>query len=62
MKSDIIIIGGGIMGSAAAYFFGVSGRAGDVTVIEPDPTYAIAPNPPPGRAGTSAPPINARET
>ena len=45
MKSDIIIIGGGIMGSAAAYFLGVSGRAGAVSVIEPDPTYAKATTP-----------------
>ena len=45
MKSDIIIIGGGIMGSAAAYFLGIDGRAGAVTVIEPDPTYAKATTP-----------------
>jgi glycine/D-amino acid oxidase-like deaminating enzyme len=45
MKSDIIIIGGGIVGSAAAYFLGISGRAGVVTVIEPDPTYRRASTP-----------------
>lgn len=45
MKSDIVIIGGGIMGSAVAYFLGTSGRAGTVTVIEPDPTYAQASTP-----------------
>ncbi len=33
------------MGSAAAYFLGISGRAGVVTVIEPDPTYAKASTP-----------------
>lgn len=45
MKSDIVIIGGGIMGSAAAYFLALDGRAGSVTVVEPDPTYARATTP-----------------
>jgi glycine/D-amino acid oxidase-like deaminating enzyme len=45
MKSDIVIIGGGIVGSAAAYFLAISGRGGAITVIEPDPTYAKASTP-----------------
>jgi len=42
VKTDIAIIGGGIMGSAAAYFIAASGKSGSVTVIEPDPAYARA--------------------
>lgn len=45
MKRDIAIIGGGIVGSAAAYFLARSGQAGDVVVIEPDPSYAFATTP-----------------
>jgi glycine/D-amino acid oxidase-like deaminating enzyme len=45
MQSDIAIIGGGIIGSAAAYFLAASGAAGTVTVIEPDPTYERASTP-----------------
>lgn len=39
MRSDVVIIGGGIIGSAAAYFLIENDRSIDVTVIEPDPTY-----------------------
>jgi len=42
LKSDIAIIGGGIMGSAAAYFLAASGKTGGVAVIEPDPTFEKA--------------------
>lgn len=45
MKSDIVIIGGGIIGSAAAYFLAVGGAGGQVSIIEPDPTYAKASTP-----------------
>ncbi len=45
MKRDIAIIGGGIIGSAAAYFLARSGQAGDVVVIEPDPSYEFATTP-----------------
>lgn len=45
MKSDIVIIGGGIMGSAAAYFLAASGEGGDITVIEPDSAYSLASTP-----------------
>ena len=45
MKADIVIVGSGIMGSAAAYFLACDGRAGDVVVIEPDASYARAATP-----------------
>jgi len=40
--ADIIIIGGSIMGSSIAYHLARTGRAGDVCVIEPDPSYEWA--------------------
>ena len=45
MRSDILVIGGGIIGSAIAYFLSKSGKAGSVTVVEPDPTYEFAATP-----------------
>ncbi|MDP6786549.1 MAG: FAD-binding oxidoreductase [Rhodospirillales bacterium] len=45
MHSDILIIGGGIVGSAIAYHLARGGRSGDIIVVEPDPTYALAATP-----------------
>jgi len=44
MSHDVAIIGGGVTGSAAAFFLATSGVA-KVCVIEPDPTYAKAATP-----------------
>ena len=44
MRCDILILGGGIVGSAIAYFLAKAG-AGDIRVIEPDPTYEFAATP-----------------
>lgn len=41
----IVIAGGGIMGSCAAYHLARAGAAADVVVVEPDPTYAFAATP-----------------
>ncbi len=45
MRADIVVIGGGIVGSAVAYFLARTGRAGVVKVIEPDPTYEFSATP-----------------
>jgi FAD-dependent oxidoreductase domain-containing protein 1 len=45
MRSDILIIGGGIVGSSIAYHLALGGRSGDIIVVEPDPTYALAATP-----------------
>ena len=43
MKSDVLVIGGGVMGSSAAYHLKTDPAfTGTVTVIERDPTYATA--------------------
>jgi len=44
-RADIAVIGGGIVGSAIAYFLSREGRGGRVVVIEPDPTYEHAATP-----------------
>lgn len=42
-KADVVIIGGGVMGSATAYFLkNASQFAGSVVVVERDPTYTYA--------------------
>ena len=39
MQANIVIVGGGIVGSSIAYFLARTGRAGEIVVIEPDATY-----------------------
>src|SRR5919198_594179 len=40
---DVVIVGGGVIGSAAAYFLAADpGFGGSVLVVERDPTYATA--------------------
>src|ERR1044071_7795388 len=43
--AGIAIIGGGVIGSATAYYLALAGHAADVVVIEPDPTYEFAATP-----------------
>ena len=42
MVADVIIIGGGVVGSSIAYHLLEDGFSGRVVVIERDPTYARA--------------------
>ncbi|MEJ2656402.1 MAG: FAD-dependent oxidoreductase, partial [Desulfobacterales bacterium] len=39
---DVVIVGGGIMGSAAAYYLKQADARLDVVVVEKDPTYSMA--------------------
>jgi glycine/D-amino acid oxidase-like deaminating enzyme len=45
MKTDVAIIGGGAIGSSVAYFLRTMAPTLEVTVIERDPTYALASSP-----------------
>ena len=40
--SGVVIIGGGIMGSTAAWFLRREGFTGPISVVEPDPTYQFS--------------------
>ncbi len=45
-QSDVVIIGGGVVGSSSAYFLASQPDfKGSITVIEKDPTYNEAPTP-----------------
>jgi len=44
-RHDVVIVGGGIVGSAVAYFLKTLAPAADVAVIEPDRTYEFASTP-----------------
>ena len=45
MRCDILIIGGGIVGSSIAYHLARDGRGGEILVAERDPTYEHAATP-----------------
>ena len=45
MGTDIVVIGGGLIGSSVAYHLAASGRGGEIVVLEPDPTYEFATTP-----------------
>jgi FAD-dependent oxidoreductase domain-containing protein 1 len=45
MRANIVIIGGGIIGSSIAYHLARAGGAGDIVVVERDPTYEHASTP-----------------
>jgi glycine/D-amino acid oxidase-like deaminating enzyme len=45
MRCDILVIGGGIIGSGIAYHLACGGSSGDIIVVERDPTYALAATP-----------------
>lgn len=45
MKTDVAIIGGGAIGSSVAYFLRTMAPTLEVTVVERDPTYALASTP-----------------
>lgn len=44
-KADIVIIGGGIIGCATAYFLSREGRGGNIVVLEADTSYGRATTP-----------------
>ncbi len=45
MKVDVVIVGGGVIGSCIALYLARARRAARVAVIEPDPTYRLASTP-----------------
>lgn len=45
MKTDVVIIGGGAIGAATAYYLKLAAPSLSVTVIERDPTYSLASTP-----------------
>ena len=44
-RADVLVVGGGAIGSAVAYFVKLLDPGADVAVVERDPTYALASTP-----------------
>jgi glycine/D-amino acid oxidase-like deaminating enzyme len=42
LKPQVVVVGGGVIGSSVAYFLRAADPAVEVVVIERDPTYARA--------------------
>src|SRR3954447_24281075 len=42
MKTDVLVIGGGAIGTAVGYFVRLLGAGADVMVVERDPGYKLA--------------------
>src|SRR5215469_11471133 len=45
MRADVVVIGGGAIGAAAAYFLRSHAKPCTVAVVERDPSYALASTP-----------------
>src|SRR5258706_8094555 len=45
MRTDVVVVGGGAVGAAVAYFVRLLDPGTEVCVIERDPTYALASTP-----------------
>src|SRR6266516_6501368 len=45
MKTDVVVVGGGAVGAAVAYFLKLMDAGTEVCVIERDPSYRLASTP-----------------
>src|SRR5690349_19854735 len=45
MRTDVVVIGGGVVGAAVAYFLKLLNSSTQVSIVERDPTYSLASTP-----------------